>query len=68
MKRRELVKMVVQAVVLEREDGKILGEEESQRVACYNPEQLAALWAQVEVEVADWNAQQPNRSQRRRSK
>lgn len=65
--KRELVKIVCVAVVLEHDDqGEVTGEIESQPTACYGEQQLVAFLAQARMEVDAWNAQQPNRAQRRR--
>lgn len=67
MPRRELVKLMVQAVVQERDDGgKVTGELVSQPTACFDLEQVANVQAQALVEVDAFNAEQPNRAQRRR--
>lgn len=66
MARRELVKLVVQAVVQERDgDGKVVGELVSQPQSCFDLEQVASVHAQALVEVDAFNAEQPNRAQRR---
>lgn len=69
MPRRELVKLLVQAVALERDDeGQVTGEAISEARACYTLEELVAFHAQAQVDVTDWNAAQPNRQQRRQQR
>jgi hypothetical protein len=67
--RRELIKLVATAVLIERDDqGRVIGELTSDPTACYTTEQLASVWAQAQVDVDAFNAAQPNRAQRRRKK
>jgi hypothetical protein len=69
MEQRELVKVLVQAVVLRREGDTIVGEATTEPRACYSQDDLAAFWDQAAVEVAGFNAmQQPPRRQRRQTK
>jgi hypothetical protein len=66
MEKRELVKVLVSAVVLRREGDKIVGEATTEPMACYSGEELAAFWDRAEVDVLGFNAsQQPPRRQRR---
>lgn len=67
MPKRELVKLMVQAVVQERaDDGHVTGELLSVPTACFDMEQVESVRAQALVEVDAFNASQPNRAQRRR--
>ena len=65
---RELIKVLVQAVVLRREGDSIVGEAITDPVACYGPEELTAFWARASGEVSAFNAAagEPPRRQRRR--
>jgi len=49
----ELLKVIVRAVILERdEDGQVIGEQLSEPVALYSPEQYDEWLAQVRAELA----------------
>jgi hypothetical protein len=63
----ELVKIVCQSVVLVRDGDKIVDELEGQRVPCYTPEALQAMYEKAKAEVEQQNAAaNGNRQQRRR--
>lgn len=67
MEKRELVKVLVSAVVLRREGDRIVGEATTEPIACYSAEELAGFWDRAEVDVHGFNAsQQPPRRQRRK--
>ena len=63
---RELVKVMVSAVVLRREGDRIVGEAVTDPVACYSQEELAGFWDLASVEVQGFNAanRQPRRQRR----
>jgi hypothetical protein len=70
---KELLKVVVIAVVVDRDDaGVVLGEVESQPRAYYGPDELAGFWGVVQAEVEMFNAlanpRRQNGQQRRAGK
>jgi hypothetical protein len=66
----ELVKIVCRAVAVQRDGDRIVGEIESEPVACYGADQLAAYFERAVADVAERNAAElaaakPSRRQRR---
>lgn len=51
----ELTKVIVRAVVAEREDGQIVGERVTDEVAFYTEDQLAAYMPQLKTEIDEEN-------------
>lgn len=53
----ELLKVVVQPVILERDaSGKVTGEQSAAPVSLYSADQVSELFASIEAEVAKHNA------------
>lgn len=50
-----LVKVVCQSVIARLEGDRVVAEQEGPRIACYSPDDLAALWEKAEAEVAAEN-------------
>lgn len=67
---QELVKIVCQAVAVQRDGDRIVGEVTAAPVACYSPEELVLLFERAQGEIAAANAAElaaakPARAQRR---
>lgn len=64
----ELVRILVRPVIQRRVNGKVVGEVVNEEAPCFSVESFADLWAEMERQVAEINAAQPNRSARRAAK
>lgn len=63
MEKRELIKIICQAVVLVKDGDKILREETTQGVSCYSLEEVSEFYAKAKAEIDTMNT--TNRKQRR---
>lgn len=61
--KRELIKVICQAVVLVKEGDKVLREEMTQQMSCYSLEEMSEFYAKAKAETEAMNV--TNRKARR---